>query len=64
MQSEPFEAFRAIDIPEERALRAAAGLSKRDDDVVDINRDLADLKWTVATLHPLVIAIPLKLFLH
>ena len=29
MQSEVFEAFRAIDIPEDKALRAAAALSRR-----------------------------------
>jgi len=28
-----FEAFRSIDVPEDKALKAAAALSKRDDDV-------------------------------
>jgi hypothetical protein len=30
MQTEVFEAFRAIDVPEDKALKAAAALSKRD----------------------------------
>jgi hypothetical protein len=64
MQSEVFEAFRAIDVPEDKALKAATALSKRDDDVIDMKRDLAVLKWMVATLYPLVIAILLKLFIH
>jgi hypothetical protein len=64
MQSEVFEAFRAIDVPEDKALKAATALSKRDDDVIDMKRDLAVLKWMVGTLYPLVIAILLKLFIH
>jgi hypothetical protein len=64
MQSEVFEAFRAIDVPEDKALKAATALSKRDDDVTDIKRDLAVLKWMVGTLYPLVVAILLKLFIH
>jgi len=64
MQSEVFEAFRSIDIPEDKAVKAAGALAKRDDDVIDIKRDLAVLKWMVGTLYPLVIAILLKLFIH
>jgi hypothetical protein len=64
VQSEVYMAFRAIDIPEDKALKAATALSKRDDDVIDIKRDLAVLKWMVGTLYPLVIAILLKLFIH
>ena len=64
MQAEVFEAFRSIDVPEDKALKAASALSKRDDDVVDIKRDLAVLKWMVGTLYPLIIAILLRLFLH
>ena len=64
MQSEVFEAFRAIDIPEDKALKAAEALSRRDDDVASIKRDMAVLKWMVGTLDPLVLAILVKLFLH
>jgi hypothetical protein len=45
MQTEVFEAFRAIDIPEDKALKAAAALSKRDDDVTSLKTDTAILKW-------------------
>lgn len=64
LQSEVFEAFRAIDVPEEKALKAATALSRRDDDVASLRRDMAVLKWMVGTLYPLVLAILVKLFLH
>jgi hypothetical protein len=64
LQSEVFEAFRAIDIPEEKALKAATALSRRDDDVLSLKRDMAVLKWMVGTLYPLVLAILAKLFIH
>jgi hypothetical protein len=64
MQAEVFEAFRAIDVPEDKALKAAAALSARDDDVASLKRDIAVLKWMVGTLYPLVLAILLKLFIH
>lgn len=64
MQGEVYQAFRAIDIPEDKALRAAEALSRRDDDVLSIKRDMAVLKWMVGTLYPLVLAILVKLFIH
>lgn len=64
LQSEVFEAFRAIEVPEEKALKAATALSRRDDDVASLKRDLAVLKWMVGTLYPLVLAVLLKLFIH
>lgn len=64
MQSEVFEALRAIDIPEDKALKAAAALSRRDEDVASLKRDMAVLKWMVGTLYPLVLAILVRLFLH
>jgi len=64
MQSEVFEALRAIDIPEDKALKAAAALSRRDEDVASLKRDMAVLKWMVGTLYPLVLAILVKLFIH
>ena len=45
MQRQVFEAFRAIDIPEDKALKAAAALSKRDDDVASLKTDTSILKW-------------------
>jgi hypothetical protein len=63
LQAEVYEALRAIDIPEDKALKAAEALSRRDDDVVSIKRDLAVLKWMVGTLYPLVFAILLKQFI-
>jgi hypothetical protein len=47
MQSEVFEAFRSIDIPEEQALKAAGALAKRDDDVITMKSDMLLLKWMI-----------------
>ena len=52
MQSEVFEAFRAIDVLEAKALKAAEALSRRDDDVASLKRDMAVLKWMVGILYP------------
>ena len=59
-----FEAFRAIDIPEDKALKAAAALGRRDDDVVSIKADIVLIKGLMALLAALQIAIFVKLFIH
>lgn len=64
MQAEVFEALRDIGIPEDKALKAATALSRRDEDVSALKRDMAVLKWMVGTLYPLVLAILVKLFVH
>jgi len=64
MQTEVFEAFRAIDIPEDKALKAAAALSKRDDDVASLKTDTAILKWMMGFVLAFQVAIFAKLFLH
>ena len=65
MQTEVFEAFRPIDVPEDKALRAAATLTsalsrtddetskafgKRDGDIDAIRKDVASLKIEIATV--------------
>ena len=64
MQRQVFEAFRAIDIPEDKALKAAAALSKRDDDVASLKTDTAILKWMMVVVLAFEEAIFAKLFLH
>ena len=64
MQSEVYEAFRAIDIPEDKALRAAAALSKRDDDVASIKAELNVIKWMMGFVLAFQAAIFTKLFMH
>jgi hypothetical protein len=64
MQSEVFEAFRAIDVPEDKALKAATALSKRDDDVTGLKADLLLMKWMVGFVLAFQIAIAVKLFIH
>jgi hypothetical protein len=48
IQAEVFEALRAIDIPKEKALKAAAALSRRDTDGMGVKADLASLANRVA----------------
>jgi hypothetical protein len=64
MQTEVFEAIRAIDIPEDKALKAAAALSKRDDDVALLKTDTSILKWMMGFVLAFQVAIFAKLFLH
>ncbi len=64
MQSEVFEAFRAIDIPEDKALKAAAALSKRHDDVASIKGEFLVLKWVMGFVLAFRIAIFVKMFTH
>ncbi len=64
MQSEVFEAFRAIDIPEDKAMKAAAALSKRDDDVTSVKGELLLIKWMMGFVLAFQVAIFAKLFMH
>lgn len=64
MQSEVFEAFRAIDIPEDKALKAAQALSKRDDDVSGLKTDMTVMKWMLGSVLAFQVAIFVKLFIH
>lgn len=64
MQSEVFEAFRSIDVPEDKALKAAAALSKRDDDVTSVRSELTVIKWMMGFVLAFQVAIFVKLFLH
>ncbi len=64
MQSEVFEAFRAIDIPEDKALKAATALSKRDDDVSSVKSEILLIKWMLGVVIAFQVAIFVKLFIH
>jgi hypothetical protein len=50
MQTVVFEAFREIGIPGDKALKAAAALSKRDADVASLKTDTAILKWMMGLM--------------
>ena len=63
-QSEVFEAFRAIDIPKDKALKAATALGKRDDDVASIEAEPLLVKWMVGFVLAFRIAIAVKLFVR
>ncbi len=47
LQQEVYKAFRSIDISEEKSLKAATTLAKRDDDVQAVKSELALVKWMV-----------------
>lgn len=64
LQTEVFEAFRAIDVPEDKALKAAAALSKRDDGVASLKTDTVILKWMMGFVLAFQVAIFANLFLH
>lgn len=64
MQSEVFEAFRAIDIPEDKAIKAAQALSKRDDEVGSVKAELLVIKWMMGFVLAFQVAIFAKLFMH
>ena len=57
MQSEVFEALRAIDIPEEKALKASTALSRRDEDVASIKADLLVLKWIAGVRFAFIVGL-------
>jgi hypothetical protein len=63
LRSEVFEAFRAIDIPEDKALKAATALSERDA-LSAIMSELLLMKWMLGFVLAFQIAIAAKLFVH
>jgi hypothetical protein len=64
MQSEIYAAFRAMDVPEEKALKAAEALSKRDADVAALKADTTVLKWMMGFVLAFQVAIAVKLFIQ
>ncbi len=64
LQSEVFEAFRAIDVPEDKAMKAATALSKRDDEVSSLKADMLVLKWMLGFVLAFELGIFAKLFLR
>jgi hypothetical protein len=61
MRTEVFEAFRAIDIPEEGS---ESRRGKREDDVASLKTGAAILKWMMGFVLAFQVAIFAKLFLH
>jgi hypothetical protein len=64
MQAEAFEAFRSIDISEEKALRAATALGQRNSDVTSLKSDMSLMKWMMGFVLAFQVAIFVKLFIH
>ena len=63
MPAEVLDAFRSIDIPEDKALRAAIALGQRDQDVASLRSDMSVMKWTGFVL-AFQEAIFARLFIH
>lgn len=63
MRRQVFESFLAIDIPEDKALKAAAH-SKRGDGVASLKTDTGILKWMLGFVLAIQVAIFGELFLH
>jgi len=64
MQSEVFEAFRSMDLPEDKALKAAQALSRRDNDVSVLKADMVMVKWMLGFVLAFQVANFVKLFVH
>ena len=64
MQAEVFEAFRAIDKRQDKAVKAVTALSKRDDDVSSLKGDMLLMKWMMGFVLAFQVAIFAKLFIH
>jgi hypothetical protein len=64
VQSEVFEALRSIDMPEDKAMRAAGVLSKRDEDVYSIKSELLVIKSMMGFVLAFQVAIFAKMFVH
>jgi hypothetical protein len=64
IQSEVFEAFRDVGVPEDKAMKAASALSPRDEDVVSLSRDMTLLKWMMGFVLAFQVAIFVKQFIH
>lgn len=55
MQSEVFDAFRTLGVPEDKALKAAEALGRRDADMSDIKRHLVLLQWQLGAIAVLLL---------
>jgi hypothetical protein len=64
MQSEVFEAFRSIDIAEDKALKAASALAKRNDHVFATKADMQLLKWLLGFVLAFQVAFAFRFFGH
>jgi len=64
MQQEVYEAFRELGVSEDKALKAATALGRREVDMSEVKRKLAVHDWVLAAILAFQIAIFVKLFVH
>lgn len=61
--AEVYDALRAVNVPEDKARKAAEALAGYEPQLADIRSDLRLLKWMVATTLAGVLSLVLKAFL-
>jgi hypothetical protein len=64
MQAEVFKTFRAIDIPEDKALKATTAMGQRDTEVSSLRSDMGVMKWMMGFVLAVQVAIFVKLFVR
>jgi hypothetical protein len=64
VQADAFAAFRSIDIPEDKALKAATALGQREADVTSLKTDMSVMKWMMGFVLAFQLVIFVKLFIH
>lgn len=62
MLAEVYEAFKAANVPEDIARKAAEAIAAYTGELADIRSDLKLLKWMVGVLVAMVTALLLKAF--
>jgi hypothetical protein len=61
LQSEVYEAFRSIDVLEDKAMKAATALGRGDLDVSTLKADMLLMKWMIGFVLAFEVAIAAKL---
>lgn len=64
VQSEVYEAFRTINVPEKEALAAAQALGLRDTDVMPLKGDLKVVQALLGVNSAMLVTILIRLFVH
>jgi hypothetical protein len=63
VEVEVFEALREIGVPEDKALKAAGALSKRDQEIYGLKAEMSTVKWMLATNLTLTLLVLGQLYL-
>ncbi len=64
MLTEVYDAFKAANVSDDTARKAAEAVAAYDNRLAEIVSDLRMLKWAQAATFTLVLAVLIKLFIH